>query len=95
MPGHLEQRLSIVIPRRIEHSRSAGNLSIANKVDDVLRRRVDVGKDLIPSPDTGTNKLLESRVLNGLMRFGNRLSDRNPSWRRSSLSECCQLDQDG
>src|SRR6185369_6997308 len=56
-------RFAVVVPRRVEHADSAGSLTVAHKVDDVLRCRIDVRKDLVPTPDTWTDELLQPGVL--------------------------------
>src|SRR5262249_28103404 len=58
MPGHFEQRLSIVIPGCIQHPHGSSLLPIANEVDDILRRRIEIGKDLVPRVRAGTNELV-------------------------------------
>ena len=63
MPRHFKQRFSVVVPGRVHHSDRSGLLTIANKVDDVPGRRVEVGKNLVPGVRSGTNELIQTGVL--------------------------------
>src|SRR5690348_8960520 len=66
IPTHLKQRFAIVIPSRVQHPERARGLTIAHEVDDVLRSRIDVWEDLVPAADTGTDELLQTRILEGI-----------------------------
>src|SRR6185369_7585182 len=68
IPGHLKQRLSVVVPGSIHHSDRARLLTIANEINDVLSGRVEIGKNLVPVLRPGTDKLLKAGILEGLDR---------------------------
>src|SRR5215208_4885752 len=59
IPTHLEKCFAIVVPGRINHAQRSGRLTVTHEVDDVLRRVIDVGKDLVPTPHAGTHELLQ------------------------------------
>ena len=63
MPRHFKQRFSVVVPSRIHHPDRTSFLSIANEVDNVLGRRVEIREYLVPGVRAGTNELIQTGVL--------------------------------
>src|SRR4051812_17184502 len=65
VPGLIEQRFAVVIPRSVDHSGGAELLSVAHEALDVDEGDRIVGVDTIPAAYAGSDPRLHSHIAKG------------------------------
>src|SRR5262249_16083300 len=66
VPRRLEERLAVIVPHSVHHSKGPVLLTLAYEVDNDVRRGIEIGENLLPVVGAGTHKLIKAGVLEWL-----------------------------